>query len=63
MCTCIIKFCVVQESLDSDAILMLVHESCPPGYFKMNKKCVCEENDVIELCDPQNRGIILTVSV
>ena len=28
----------------------------------MNKKCVCDENDEIALCDPQNRGLILTVS-
>ena len=60
---CMYIFCYfLQESLDSDATLTLVYEPCLPGYFQMNKKCVCEENDVIVQCDPKSRGLVLTVS-
>ena len=58
-------FCYIiflQESLDSDATLTLVHEPCLPGYFQMNKKCICKEDDVIVLCEPEGKGLLLAVS-
>ena len=58
-------FCYIiflQESLDSDATLTLVHEPCLPGYFRMNKRCICEEDDVIVLCEPEDKGLLLAVS-
>ena len=53
-----------QESVDDfAATLTLVHEPCLPGYFRMNKRCVCEEDDVIVLCGPKSEGLLLSVSV
>jgi hypothetical protein len=52
----------LQESFDSDTTLTLVHEPCLPGYFQMNKKCICEEDDVIVLCEPESKGLLLAVS-
>lgn len=40
----------------------LVHTSCLPGYFLRDGQCICEESNVVALCDSHKRGIILVVS-
>lgn len=42
--------------------LTLVHNACLPGYFLMDRECICEETGTVALCDPRRRGILLTVS-
>ena len=40
----------------------MVHTSCLPGYFLRDGTCICEETNIVALCDPDKKGVILNVS-
>ena len=42
--------------------MKVVHTSCLPGYFLSGGRCICEETNIVALCDPEKRGVILNVS-
>ena len=46
---------------ETSANLTLMHDVCLPGYFLVDRECICEETGTVALCDPGRTGILLAV--
>lgn len=55
--------CIFISFQETSGDLTLLYDSCLPGYFLMDRECICEETGTVALCDPMRRGILLAVSL
>lgn len=57
----ILALSVVVSLQETSGYLTLLHDVCLPGYFLVDRECICEETGTVALCDPKRRGILLVV--